>query len=608
MGQPGVFTPGGTPPPGSLVGPSLGVPSVNPGEGGAFFRPVASPTPVPQGVLGTIQDWAVLTNNYKNVRSLQNFLDRFHTFQEGGLVNPVQVGQVEQTLLQSIEGVLTAHATYRVDYDEVKTQIGIPITVPLVFDDSLYRPIFRQLYRYETLATEYQAAIDANLALNRPEDLKQLRARLHQQLRDAAISRGTQSLQAIERLWAEWEKLPNQPPLQKPLNNRLRQLLEERRKLLDLNEAYAAKNQPLPEKDARRLDELELDIDVGKLERTLRGFEATLAKVGGQPIVTFRMVHRDFVTLFEWAYKEQEDKIRESWPALPPYCVNGVDILSADEDVALDTVARTALTNRVDLMNVRGELVDAWRKIAVTANSLLGTVNVQYHLDASTPAELAQPFDFSASRSRHELLFNLQPPLVRRAERNNYRSTLIAYQQMRRTLMGYEDNILYGVRFQLRSLRAVANNYQRIQRRAIELAYRQVGLALEAFNAPQIPTGPEKIPGLVGGPVQTSAGDPAALTNQLLTAQSNLVRAQNDLYTQWNGYLTTRLNQYRDLGLMPLDARGVWIDDVANCDCQPSVPGQPGPGPERPSREPPDQLPEPRPVPPAAGAPVGAGR
>src|SRR5207247_7462072 len=130
---------------------------------------------------------------------------------------------------------------------------------------------------------------------------------------------------------------------------------------------------------------------------------------------------------------------------LPPFCVNGVDLLSADDDLALNTVAEAALTTRLDLMNARAQLVDAWRKIAVTANSLLGTANVQYHLDATTPAEMAQPFDFSTSRSRHELIFNLQLPLVRRLERNNYRSTLIAYQQQRRALMASQDFILFAV-------------------------------------------------------------------------------------------------------------------------------------------------------------------
>jgi hypothetical protein len=35
----------------------------------------------------------------------------------------------------------------------------------------------------------------------------------------------------------------------------------------------------------------------------------------------------------------------------------------------------------------------------------------------------------------------------------------------------------------------------------------------------------------------------------------------------WINYLNARLQLYRDLELMPLDARGVWIDEIRDCDC-----------------------------------------
>src|SRR5262249_36961698 len=239
---------------------------------------------------------------------------------------------------------------------------------------------------------------------------------------------------------------------------------------------------------------------------------------------------------------------------LPALCVDGVDLLSAGDDEALAAVTRAALVNRLDLMNQRAQLVDFWRKIRVTANSLLGIANVEYHLDSTTPAELAQPFSFSGSRPRQVLILTLQPPLVRRLERNNYRSALIAFQQERRTLMSAQDQVLYAVRLDLRNLRATANTYQRVEKRALELAYSQVDQALEAFNQPQQPGGPQPIQGFVGAPSTPGGGgggDPAALTTQLLQAQSNLVRWQQDLYGIWISYLTTRMALYRDMGVMP---------------------------------------------------------
>ena len=103
---------------------------------------------------------------------------------------------------------------------------------------------------------------------------------------------------------------------------------------------------------------------------------------------------------------------------MPPVIVDGVDILDSDLDRAYDAVTAVALESRLDLMNARAEVHDAWRKITVFANSLLGTFNVAYHLDSSTPPDQARPFAFQSNRTRHQLILNMELPLVRtRAQR-----------------------------------------------------------------------------------------------------------------------------------------------------------------------------------------------
>src|SRR5207253_3023023 len=179
-----------------------------------------------------------------------------------------------------------------------------------------------------------------------------------------------------------------------------------------------------------------------------------------------------------------------------------------------------------DLMNVRAQLVDSWRQIAVAANSLLGTFNIEYHLTSMTPPGGDMPFAFSGSRSRHQLVFDGELPLVRLVERNNYRASLIGWQRDRRTLMATEDTIVFGVRSELRQLRVLAENY-RITQRAVELAYLQVENSLEVFRTPPLPTAPTV--------------DTSALTQQLLEAQRNLITAQNQLVNIWVQYLTTRM-------------------------------------------------------------------
>jgi hypothetical protein len=185
-------------------------------------------------------------------------------------------------------------------------------------------------------------------------------------------------------------------------------------------------------------------------------------------------------------------------------------------------------------------------------------------------------------------------PLVRILQRNNYRSTLINFQQSRRSLMQFEDQLMFNVRFDLRQVRILANNYQRVQKRQIELAYMQVDQALQAFSQPQAPpTATSEVAGLVG-PVagRPQTGDPAALTTQLLTVQGSLLSSQNDLYNTWIVYTIDRINLYRDMGLMPLDNRGVWID--ADATANQSTNNSSAAGQQQPA-SPPDQLPPPRP-------------
>src|SRR5262249_19690510 len=146
------------------------------------------------------------------------------------------------------------------------------------------------------------------------------------------------------------------------------------------------------------------------------------------------------------ARNERLDTLTASWPPLPPLALEGTDLLKLSEEEAFALASQTTVINRLDLMNARAQLVDAWRQIAVFGNSLLGVVNVQYHMANNTPIGQARPFAFGASRYDHQLILNAQLPLVRVVERNNYRASLIAYQRQRRALMEAEDLAVETIR------------------------------------------------------------------------------------------------------------------------------------------------------------------
>src|SRR5205807_8422095 len=108
-----------------------------------------------------------------------------------------------------------------------------------------------------------------------------------------------------------------------------------------------------------------------------------------------------------------------------------------------------------------------------------------------------------------------------------------------------EDQVMFDTRSEIRLLRQQEELY-RIQQRQVELAYMTVENSLDTFRQP-----PAVVPaGQPGADIATRA---AALTTQLIQAQTSLFQAQQQMNTIWITYLNTRLQLYRDLELMPLD-------------------------------------------------------
>jgi hypothetical protein len=410
----------------------------------------------------------------------------------------------------------------------------------------------QQFQRYEDVFNQYVAASEEPNGFNTLQ-ASRVRNEFRRIFTSSALVRGTRFPNQIEKRWSEWEKLTAEG-----LQKRLEQFGDERRRLLATRDDLLAKGQVLPPAEQQRLSELSFEIDLGTFEKQLRQYETQPWKKATNPTaqqqLELRYAIAVFVDVLIEARNERLEQLREKWPDLARLCVNGVDLLKANLDESQAAVVQAALTNRLDLMNVRAQLVDAWRQVAIFANALLGTLNVQYHMDTSTPLGLAQPLAFDAHRTRQQLIFNTQLPLVRIQERNSYRASLINFQRARRIVMGAEDRLASDTRNEIRSLRQLEERY-RIQQRQVELGYLQAENSLDTFKAPSQPG------------VAASAANAAALTNQLIQAQNSLYQAQILMTTIWINYLNTRLQLYRDMELMPLDNRGVWIDDIATREC-----------------------------------------
>jgi outer membrane protein TolC len=534
---------------------------VSPGQSGRLNLNAAIP-PTAAGYLGTLLQYAQISIDQENIEALERFIKLFRALKEGGDLSQLQVDQVEQQLLQGQSQKLTDEQEYGNAVDQFKVQLGLPTALPIELDDAQLRPVTRQFRRYEQVFRQFDEATQATADLGGvPPD--RLRSELRRLVHEAALTRDTSFRASFPARWARIEKMSGEQ-----IAARRRELGAERRRLLDRRADLERIGQTLSSRETARLEDLDFEDTTADFEQVLREYEGRPWENQPDPVrrreaqaIRFRIVINSFDLLLGQARNERLVALRSTWPPLPKLCVCGSDLLVTPEDDAFATASKTAVDNRLDLMNARGQLTDAWRQIAVFANSLLGTFDVRYHYQENSPLGHARPFALGGSRYDHQIAIDWSLPLVRQVEQTNYRASLIAFQRQRRATMEAEDLTVQTVRGEIRQLRVLAENY-RIQQRQVELAYLTVENSLDTLRAP--PGGTPA--GTAAQAGQSSAAQAAALTQQLLNAQSRVPTAQNALLTVWINYLNSRLQLYRDLELMPLDPRGVWLDDPAGCE------------------------------------------
>lgn len=561
------------------------------------------------GYYPTLRNLMAVQVERSNVESLESLFKFFQAFAEGGGYSKLQVDQVEQDLNSAKLTLLQAEITYQDNLDQFKIQLGIPTDLPIELDLAALEPITKQIRAYQKLETQFrQVLVDLEQLESAPDASARIRGFIRKLIRESALTQDTAFKAEFLDRFDRWQALndpsgvaagrlgdltglllaaPGQgtsaaiPGVFVPRQSKMLEMLEEmrqrRQKLLDAKDEADNQGKPFPAESLAELQQLTISVDHAELELVLSVFEQTSFADAGAD-ARARQLRRDlyrrilyrFALLLEEARVERLKILESEWPELPAVRLNEADLLDVPLEEAQTLAGDVALRNRLDLMNRRAEVVDSWRKIAVFANSLMGTFDVRYNANVFTPPlTVGQPVNFKGSNATHQLIFNTELPLVRQFERNQYRASLIAFQRQRRNLQSTEDQILFQVRQSIRQLRQLEEQFK-IQQRNLQLSLYRVDNALEVLRAPPAP-----------GEQRDAATAAAALTDQLLRAQQSVPRAQNGLYQTWVNFLTTRMRLYRDLELLQIDTRGVWINDApANGDPDESL--------QQPGREPAD--------------------
>jgi hypothetical protein len=221
---------------------------------------------------------------------------------------------------------------------------------------------------------------------------------------------------------------------------------------------------------------------------------------------------------------ELSDRLLEKGP-------DGWEEIEIDPNEAL----LTGLVQRLDLMNQRGDLADAWRQIKLAGDDLRSIVDLRATQALRTRSAGTNPFDFTFDDSETRVSVALDTPLNRRVQRNNFRVALINYNVGLRNLMAAEDSIKLDIRQDLRQLALDRNQYS--------IAVASAALAYERVISTRLR--------LQFGVANVAARD-------FLEAQQAYTNALSSIARQHVNYITDRTELFFDLEAFDVDQWGHW--------------------------------------------------
>ncbi len=452
-------------------------------------------------------------NQQANLASFEQNLRLHEALFVSGIVSSVKVDQAYQGVQQAQLGLIQAEATLETQRDVYKITLGLPPLLPVTLDDSVLNPF--QLT--DPALTRYQSELDAFMASYRELDEVPALVKLEEGFRRLKEyqDRFPALADQTEREIARWNERLERPGQQEDVVRRERASFADRSR--DLQEArtdwqdLVARTKAAAEKvtENRRKEDWEELLDQ----------TSDLVDLAAQLFVIQTQSRVYLIDLQEVPYTETE-------------------------------AIGYAFENRLDLMNQRGSVTDAWREITVKASALMAGLDIIVNGNIATKPGGLNPFDFRASASSYSVGFAFDGPLNRLAQRNDYRATLIAYQQARRQFMFLQDEIERAIRLDLRNLRVARLSFD-IARQSLIIAARQLEAAREEIF-------------LLG-----ANADPTS-TQNILNALNDVLRAKNTLIDSWVSYETARYQLYLDMELLQVNERGTYVDQFNDSSGEPA--------------------------------------
>lgn len=493
------------------------------------------------GLLTTLQS---LENQRSNLTSLDLNLREHEELSRRQLVAPIQVDQVFQDYQNGRLRVLAAERRLQDELDAFKFVLGLPPEVPITIDQQFLLPFelndpaldrlqddVDQLYF--NLVQYLPSRIDF-LDEDVPPPPVELIESSFKATRESTL-RAQELLPEIESELADWKShLDALDPA--PQNTERRMEQTQQRQIFDRLTLAIAELKTDLEKDFEIIDTKEAE-------------SATATPV------------ENWDALQELIGQRLRDRITTTFVIQNQIRLYLIELIPCD--FGTEFAIRTAMDNRLDLMNAKALVTDAFRDVEVAADQLQSDLSVTASANLRTDPNRKNPLRLDSSAASYRVSAQFDGPLDRFSERNLYRAAQIGYQQSRRNYMATEDRIKNQIRAAVRQLEINRLSFQ-ISRQQLITATRQVDEA--RIN------------------LRTNIQSDSSATRDLLQALQGLLGAKNGLISSWISYETSRISLFVEMELLYLNEEGDWTNERYNR--QPDSDDQLGPQFERASGSP----------------------
>jgi outer membrane protein TolC len=207
-------------------------------------------------------------------------------------------------------------------------------------------------------------------------------------------------------------------------------------------------------------------------------------------------------------------------------------------EIPPDQAVQIALTTRLDLQSVREQTEDAARKIDIAANALKPGLDLVVSGDLQSKPGQNNPLIYELDRTRGSAGVNVDLPLSRKRQRNDYRLSLLDYERAERERALREDQIKLQIYDGWRTLDQARRNFE-LSELGVALAQRRVE---EQELRAEIGRGTAR---------------------DLVEAQRDLIDARNQRTSALVGHTIARLQFWRDMGILFIKENGQW-EEVAD--------------------------------------------